>query len=320
MKFAIFVIAAFLAVFLILGIDSGAGPARFAAGALHQFSHAQPLRVVALWALGFALTSFLAGMVSGDYSWVDRLWSTLPVAFAWYYAWRGGFSLALLLAAALVSYWGIRLTWNFALKGGYTGTEDYRWAVLRQRIRNPIAWQAFNLFFISGFQVGIFVLFTAALERLLRMAAAGSPATRLNWTFYGLGLALMALALLWETVADAQQWEFQEAKAQHRQGQKVDKRFHPDVERGFRSTGLFAHSRHPAYFGELSTWWALWLAVCGLSASFLDWSIAGPLALTALFIGSTIFTEGITLSKYPEYAFYRKRVSAIIPWFARKDP
>jgi hypothetical protein len=186
MKFALFVVVAFAAAFLILGVDSGADPERLAAGALHQFSHARPLRGVVRWALGFALTAFLAGMATGDYSWVDRLWSTLPVAFAWYYAWRGSFNTALIAGACLVTLWGVRLTWNFAMKGGYAGSEDYRWAILRQRIRHPLAWQAFNLLFISIVQVGC-SSFTAPLERWsalpMRASALGA-----ELGLFGLGL------------------------------------------------------------------------------------------------------------------------------------
>jgi steroid 5-alpha reductase family enzyme len=47
--------------------------------------------------------------------------------------------------------------------------------------------------------------------------------------------------------------------------------------------------------------------------SLLHWSIAGPVLLTLLFIGSTIFTEGITTSKYPGYSEYRKDVWPIFP-------
>ena len=36
-----------------------------------------------------------------------------------------------------------------------------------------------------------------------------------------------------------------------------------------------------------------------------------------LFIGSTVFTESISRSKYPDYDAYRARTSAIVPWFPR---
>ena len=51
-----------------------------------------------------------------------------------------GFAPRQTLAASLVTVWGIRLTFNFARKGGYSwkfweGEEDYRWAIVR---KNPL--------------------------------------------------------------------------------------------------------------------------------------------------------------------------------------
>jgi steroid 5-alpha reductase family enzyme len=50
-----------------------------------------------------------------------------------------------------------------------------------------------------------------------------------------------------------------------------------------------------------------------------QWTVAGPFLLTVLFIGSTIFTENISVSKYPEYVDYQRRTSPIIPWFPRGE-
>ena len=52
--------------------------------------------------------------------------------------------------------------------------------------------------------------------------------------------------------------------------------------------------------------------------SLLQWTLIGALLLSLLFVGSTIFTESITRSRYPEYAEYQSTTSAIIPWFPRR--
>ena len=39
----------------------------------------------------------------------------------------------------------------------------------------------------------------------------------------------------------------------------------------------------------------------------------GAVLLTLLFIGSTVFTESISASKYPAYAAYRKETSMLVP-------
>lgn len=307
---------------LVAGFASGTAVLLFFSNArpeaaLASFLSGNPLIPVIACAVGFAFCAFLAGLLTRDYSWVDRLWSVLPIFFAWFYAWRGGFNFPVVLAAIVVSAWGIRLSWNFAKKGGYAGGEDYRWAVLRERIRNPFAWQAFNLGFISFFQIGMFVLFTSPLHALAAADVSLRAAKPLNALFFCLGLALMIAAIVFESLADEQQWRFQEAKRLARAGERVPDEFKDDIARGFRTSGLFGLSRHPNYFGELMTWLSLYLAVSSLTGSFLEWTLAGPVALCALFAGSTLFTESLSLAKYPEYARYRKRVSAVIPWKSR---
>jgi len=272
---------------------------------------ADPLRVVCLAAAALALAAFAASLVTADHSWVDRLWSTAPVAFAWYYAARGWGDWRVFTAALVITAWGARLTFNFARKGGYTGTEDYRWPIMRQRIPGPVAWQAFNLLFISIFQVGLLVLITLPMYAVLRTARQPAGAGVAGFA----ALLALSLALLcFETVADEQQWRFHRAKHLASEGRPFPVRFRDDVERGFLATGLFRHSRHPNYFAEMAQWWCLafgaWCACGGL-----PWFLAGGVVLSALFAGSIGFTEGLSAAKYPAYRAYQEAVSPVIPWF-----
>ncbi|MDR2897606.1 MAG: DUF1295 domain-containing protein [Spirochaetaceae bacterium] len=280
-------------------------------GELFQWiGSADALTVVILWGLGFSAASFFFGMFTGDYSWVDRIWSVLPVAFVWYYAARGGFSLPLIITALLVTVWGTRLTWNFSIKGGYTGAEDYRWSILRGRITNPILWQLFNLLFIAFFQIGLFVLFTYPVMYIASFASAGMPSLFIP------AAMLAAICITVETIADNQQRRFQTAK--HGPKDTLPEQDREDAARGFLTRGLFGVSRHPNYFGELGFWWSVWLMALSFSGDLLGSGVFGPLALTALFIGSTVFTESLSSAKYPAYKEYQKTVSPIVPWFAKK--
>jgi steroid 5-alpha reductase family enzyme len=304
--------ALFIAVGLLLSL---AAMVPFAGGvaALASFvGEGQTLLVVALWALGFALASFAFGLVTRDYSWVDRTWSTLPVGFAWFYAWRSGFAPAPLAAALLVTFWGARLTFNFARKGGYAGMEDYRWRYLRQKIPNRFLWELFNLFFIAFFQLAVIFLFTYPVYRLTLYAAESLPP--LFWVFSVLGIALVCF----EFAADQQQWNFHAAKKAAAEKKDYPPKYAACVQNGFLSQGLFSASRHPNYFGELGFWWALWLAAFSLAGNPISSGIFGPLLLTVVIVGSTFLTESISASKYPAYRDYQKRVpSMIIPWFPR---
>lgn len=265
-----------------------------------------PFVVVCVLGAGFSLVSYLLGLISGDLSWVDRMWSTVPVLYAWIYAYTSGYDLRVTVVALLITLWGARLTYNFARRGGYTTMEDYRWGVLRDRINRPVLWQFFSLLFISTYQNLLFVLFTLPAYALY-LLRGGTPGV----AFWAGGVAFI-LFLGYETLADQQQWEFQNAKEHAPAGERADE-FAGDIRRGFRTSGLFRYSRHPNYFGELMVWWMIYQMGTTAAGSAVHWSGIGALLLTLLFIGSTWFTESISSGKYPEYADYRATTSAIVP-------
>lgn len=276
---------------------------------LNPFAASNALETIVMITALTALVSFLFGPLTGDYSWTDRLWSIAPVGYAWIYAASAAFSPLATLGAILVTLWGVRLTFNFARRGGYVGGEDYRWPILRERIGNPVVWQLFNLAFIAIFQQALWVCFTLPLYVIATRSPADIPAGSV------VGAFLMLAFLTLETVADHQQYVFQQSKRNLLPRQAG---MHEDYTRGFRTTGLFSQSRHPNYLGELGVWWSLYIIGASAAGSLLHWSIIGPALLTALFIGSTVFTEEISLGKYPEYREYRKRTWPIIPKPRRK--
>jgi steroid 5-alpha reductase family enzyme len=122
-----------------------------------------------------------------------------------------------------------------------------------------------------------------------------------------------------ETAADQMQWNFHIAKKADREGKKIPDKYTNDVKNGFFSQGLFRYSRHPNYFGELGFWWSVWLMGLSLTGGFIQSGFFGPVMLTFLFIGSTIFTESITGGKYEKYREYKALTSPIILWFTGKD-
>lgn len=264
-----------------------------------------PLLVVILVASVASAFSWIASLVTKDTSWVDRLWSIVPVVYLWIFAASVGFADPRVnVMAVLVTLWGARLTFNFARKGGYSGVEDYRWAVLRARMA-PWQFQLFNLFFIVIYQMALLVLITLpALTALEHPTPFGPLDVALT--------VLFLLALAGETVADQQQWNFHVSKKE-----QLDAGQEPSSP--FVQTGLWRFSRHPNFFFEQTQWWLIYLFAAVAAGTVLIWTVAGAALLTALFIGSTIFTESITRSKYPAYAAYQSRVSPIIPWIPRRE-
>ena len=263
-----------------------------------------PTLVVILVAAAFSFGAWIASLITADFSSVDRLWSVVPVIYAWVFAGFANFSNARLdLMGIVVLVWGARLTFNLARKGGYTGLEDYRWAVLRAEM-NSWQFQLFNFFFIVIYQNVILVLITLpALTAYQRRSTAFSA--------LDVVLAILFLACtVGETVADNQQWSFQSWKlAERTAGRPANPQF--------LQTGLFRFSRHPNYFFELAQWWIFFFMGAAADDSPVPWTIIGAVLLTLLFIGSTRFTEKITLSRYPEYSEYQQRTSPVVPWFTK---
>lgn len=262
-----------------------------------------PLIVVLIVAGAVCAFTWITSLITHEHSWVDRLWSIVPVVYVWIFAGFAGFTdLRLTVMAVLVTLWGARLTFNFARKGGYSGTEDYRWPILRARMTRA-QFEVFNLLFIVLYQNAILVLIT--LPALTAYENRDTPFGPLD-----AGVAVLFLLLLvGETIADQQQWVFQQAK----------KAGGPDFQPRFVTTGLWRFSRHPNFFFEQAQWWALFLFGAVAAGSLLQWTVLGAVLLTVLFIGSTRFTEAITLSKYPEYAQYQATTSPIIPWPPRRS-
>jgi steroid 5-alpha reductase family enzyme len=263
-----------------------------------------PLIVVLLVAAAVCAFCWIASLISHDNSWVDRLWSIVPVVYVWIFAGFAGFAdLRLDVMAVLALLWGARLTFNFARKGGYSGVEDYRWPVLRARM-SPAQFQLFNIFFIVLYQNAILVLITLPAYTAYENQG-GFGALDISLTL----LFLLLLAV--ETIADQQQWRFHQWKtAEIAAGREPQPRF--------LQTGLWRTSRHPNFFAEQSQWWVFFFIGAAAAGTLLSWTVIGAVLLTLLFVGSTKFTESITRSKYPEYADYQATTSAIIPWAPRR--
>jgi steroid 5-alpha reductase family enzyme len=256
----------------------------------------EPL-VLCLWIFaGTCAVTWLLSVVTREYSWTDRLWSIIPIAYVAVFAVASGGNARLVLMTVLVALWGARLTYNFARKGGYApGGEDYRWKVLRERMK-PWQYQLFNLFFISFYQNLILLAIS-----LPAYTAYQNP-TPLGVLDVVAAVAFLAF-LAGETIADQQQWNFHQRK---KAGTAPTR---------FLTTGLFRYSRHPNFFFEQAQWWTVFAFGAIAAGSVLQWTVVGPVLLTLLFLGSTTFTESITKSKYPEYAEYQRTTSRQIPWF-----
>ena len=257
-----------------------------------------------------ALICFLVSTLTSNYSQVDKLWSLIPLVYVWMVAVQSGFEPRMVLMAMVVTAWGLRLTYNFSRRGGYsvrfwTGEEDYRWAVLRAKpeLSAKWRWMVFNLLFISLYQMGLILLITLPAVRSL----GGSP---LGWVDYLLAALILGLVLI-ETVADQQQWNYHKEKRKAlASGGEVPEKY----KKGFVHTGLWGKMRHPNYAAEQAIWIVFYFFSVTATGVWLNWSIMGAILLVLLFWGSSNFSESISAGKYPEYSAYRKQTRRFLPF------
>lgn len=266
------------------------------------------LRDVTVLMLIISVLCFVVAEITRNFSQVDKLWSIVPVLYAWVATVEGGMQPRMVLMAGVATIWGVRLTYNFSRHGGYSwkfwsGNEDYRWVHVRKKpgLGNPVVWTLFDLGFIALYQNALLL----AIALPIVMVQDTGP----------LGIADVALAALYvglvamETVADQQQWNFQaEKKRQIKAGGALSGM----AADGFITSGLWARSRHPNYFAEQSIWVVFFLFSVA-ATGHLNWTLIGCLLLIVLFRGSSNLSESLQVQKYPRYADYQRRVPRFLP-------
>jgi steroid 5-alpha reductase family enzyme len=280
----------------------------------HWFTHAEPLLGAIAICFFFMIWCYLVSLISGNYSQVDKLWPIMPMVYAWYFVLEPVFSgrsdgldPRMTLMACCITLWGLRLTYNYARKGGYRWKhEDYRWVIVRKNM-GFVLFQILNATFIAIIQ-NIIILWCVT-PIYLAWLNHGTPLNTMDYVAASLFLTFWLI----EVVADQQQWNFHQMK----------KNNNNKVAPGFIHTGLFRYSRHPNFFGEMSLWWSFYLFSYAVTQpnissyqSLFNWTGIGALCLTGLFQGSTTLTELISNSKYPEYKSYQASTSRIIPWYS----
>ena len=261
------------------------------------------------------LTCFIVSEITLNYSQVDKLWSLVPLAYGWLTV--ASFpSPRIYLMATLVTIWGLRLSYNFYRKGGYNiipwkGEEDYRWKILREStaLQGRLRFGLFNLLFISFYQNLLILLFSTPLLMAALYSEAPLGLTDL------IAAALMLLFIITETIADNQQFKFQNAK---RNAEANEQLFAESLRKGFLTEGLFRHVRHPNFASEQAIWISFYLFSVAASGQWINFTLIGPVLLVTLFIGSSVMTEKISSGKYPDYSTYQKEVPKFIPRIFRR--
>ena len=229
----------------------------------------------------------------GNSSFYDAYWSVAPpllLLYWWAEAGAGADPVRVALVTLVVMLWAVRLTANWVYTFPGMHHEDWRYPMLRERAGR---WEAVvDLAAIHVFPT--LQVFAASVP----IYVAVTRSTRDVGWLDALALVLGVGAVAVELVADLQMHRFVRAREP---GQVMDR-------------GLWAWSRHPNYFGELTFWFAC--ALFGLAASPADgwWLFLGWAAMLAMFLGASIpMMERRSLERRPGYADVVARVPRLLP-------
>lgn len=270
-----------------------------ALGVGHSLSGRHPLLIAGVSDIAATAVVFFFSVLLNNSSVYDPYWSVAPIPIALFFAFRAASgrtdAVRLSVILILVCAWGGRLTYNWL--SGWRGLahEDWRYV----NIRNKTGRAYWPASFMAIHMIPTISVFLGCLSLYASLSRSVNSFGTLDF----IAAAVTSAAIWVEARADRQLRRF---KLTQKDTSKV------------LSTGIWAFTRHPNYFGEIVFWWGLFLFSVS-AAPALWWAAVGPVAITMLFFFISIpWMEKHMKERRPGYDDYRGRTSVLIPWFTRK--
>ncbi len=245
--------------------------------------------ILSLVLLGYMSMWFVVSIIKSRNDLADIAWGIGFVLLTWMsFFVSGNFSMRGIIVGILVSVWGLRLATHIYMRNK-NKSEDYRYMAWRQE------WG--NWFYIRSFlQVYVLqgvLLFLIVIPVLFINNSAVSGLT----LFDLLGFIVWSIGFFFEVLGDMQLARF--IKDPNNKGKLMQ-------------SGLWAYTRHPNYFGEVTCWWGIWLIAATLPGGL--YTIIGPLTITVLILKvSGIPMLEKKMAENPEFTEYKRRTSSFIP-------
>ena len=232
----------------------------------------------------------------------DPYWSVIPpIAFIAFSLISGYYNVYVLIFIILVSFWSIRLTFNWALNFKNLSVQDWRYQNFKDK--HPKTFFLINLFGIHLFPT--MIVFIGMLPGFNFIEKAVS--TQLNVATI-ISFVVMFIATIIELISDIQMYNFRKTNKVHGK---------------IMNQGLWKYSRHPNYFGEILFWISIWLAYFSAESSFITGLLMAscPISIFVMFEFVSIpMLEKRQLKNKPEYREYMENSNAllILPQFKNK--
>ncbi len=219
----------------------------------------------------------------------DVAWGLGFVFLSWTsYYFLGSGGLRGLVVCILVSIWGLRLA-SHIYSRNKNKPEDPRYQTWRNDWGKWFYLRSYlQIYILQGT-----LLFLIVLPVLIINKNFGSSLGILDL----IGIMVWLFGFYFESVGDAQLARF--IKDPANKGKLMQ-------------SGLWEYTRHPNYFGEVTQWWGIWLI--SLSVTNGIFAVIGPLIITFLILKvSGIPLLEKNMANHPDFAEYKRRVSAFIP-------
>lgn len=224
----------------------------------------------------------------------DPYWSVQPLVILGLLLIGSRTSPAAVSFYVLIAVWGIRLTANWVRTFKGLGSQDWRYDMIKER-----SGQLFPLASLIGIQMmPTIIVFGCILPGIVVIAEGASFSL-----MAAVGLGAIATGIMLETIADLQMHAF---RKETRDRSKIIR------------IGLWKHSRHPNYLGEIMVWWGAYIFM--LASHPQRWPlVSGTLANTALFLFISVPMAERQLAKYKSgFTEYREETRMFLPWPKRR--
>lgn len=236
---------------------------------------------------------FVAALYKKNNSIVDIAWGIGFVLIALYsFLSNRIFYSRQVLVTILTLLWGLRLSCHIFLRSR-NKAEDPRYAQWRKEWGNFFIIRSYlQIFMLQGV-----VMFIIALPIMVINLYSGPGLNLIDF----LGMSLWMVGFFFEAIGDFQLQRFLKKASSKGKIMKY---------------GLWAYTRHPNYFGEVTLWWGMYLLALSVPYGWL--TFVSPLTISYLLL----YVSGIPMlerqfANNEEFQQYKKETSPFFPWFKK---
>lgn len=230
--------------------------------------------------------TFAFSLIFHNASVYDPYWSVQPVVIIGAFATGKELTVVRILLLIAITFWGVRLTANWAYTFQNLAHQDWRYTMLKEK--TGVFYPFVN--FTGIHMVPTLIVYGCTLPAVYAF---------LYDSIWNVGsivfFCLSVGAAIMQGTADYQMHRYRK----NRMG-------------AFIRDGLWRYSRHPNYLGEILMWWGIALSVISVFPNV--WYLgAGPLANTILFLCVSIPLADGRQSNKPGFEEYKSQTRMLLP-------